>query len=259
MTGAWNWRTLGRATLLAAFAALATGWIVEAGDAAPAAAPVAGAAAEASESKLPEGVFELFVLGGGFIGFIIIGCSIIAVALSIEFHMANNREKMMPEDLLADVEAALDGQNYEEAVALCEGSDCLMAKVLHAGLSKMGQGFDRMEQAMGEEADAQSTALYQKLGWINTLAGIAPMLGLYGTVQGMINCFHQIATSNNPTAQDLASGIFVALVTTFQGLTVAIPCLVIFTYFRGRLVKLMNALGLIMGEILDRFRPAPQE
>jgi len=208
----------------------------------------------ATESNVPQGVFELWILGGGFIGFIIIACSIIAVALGIEFYMANTREKLIPDDLLADVENALDNQQYEEAVAMVENNDNMLARILYAGLSKMGQGVERMETAMAEEADAQATILYQKLGWINTIAGVAPMLGLYGTVQGMIKCFQQIALSNNPTAQDLASGIFVALVTTFQGLTVAIPCLLIFTFFRGRMVKLMNAMSLVMGEILDRFR-----
>ncbi|MCX7934247.1 MAG: MotA/TolQ/ExbB proton channel family protein [Planctomycetota bacterium] len=243
--GIWSLRTVVAIATAAAFTALAA-WGGE-GSGTTTTAP-------AAESNVPQGVFELWILGGGFIGFIIIACSIIAVALGIEFYVANTREKLIPEDLLADVENALDNQQYEEAVAMVENNDNMLARILYAGLSKMGQGVERMESAMAEEADAQATILYQKLGWINTIAGVAPMLGLYGTVQGMIKCFQQIALSNNPTAQDLAGGIFVALVTTFQGLTVAIPCLLIFTFFRGRMVKLMNAMSLVMGEILDRFR-----
>ena len=133
-----------------------------------------------------------------------------------------------------------------------------MTRILGAGLAKMANGFERMEEAMTEEADAQATILHQKLGYINLIAGVSPMLGLFGTVSGMISAFGKIAELEAPNAKDLAAGIYVALVTTFLGLLVAIPTTTAFTFFRGRVVKLLMVMGIISGEILDRFRPVEE-
>jgi len=217
-----------------------------------------GGEAAVEEAGLPQGPLEM-VIASGFIGWIIVGMSVVAVALSIENAMAVKRDKLIPEDILGDVEAALDNGEYEEALNICEQEDCMLTRILAAGLGKMATGFDRMEEAMAEEADAQATLLYQKLGYINLIAGTAPMMGLLGTVSGMIGAFGTIARSPTANAQDLAGGIYVALMTTLLGLIVAIPSTVAFTVFRGRVVKILMAMGAITGDILDRFRPVEEE
>jgi biopolymer transport protein ExbB len=214
--------------------------------------------AEPEDSKVPTGVIGLFLCSGS-VGFFICFLSVIAVALCIENMVAIKREKLMPDDILSDIEAALDNGEYDEALEICQSEDCMMTRILGAGLAKMANGFDRMEEAMGEEADAQATILYQKLGYINLIAGVAPSLGLLGTVQGMIGAFGEIATNPTANASDLAGGIYVALVTTFEGLIVSIPCTTAYVFFRGRVVKLLMVMGIISGEILDRFRPVEGE
>ncbi len=209
-------------------------------------------------NELPEGPIGM-IIASGVIGWLICILSIVALGLMIENLMAVKREKLMPDDLLADIEGALDEGQYEEALDICQAEDCMMTRILGAGLSKMANGFERMEEAMAEEADAQATLLHQKLGYLNLIAGTAPMMGLLGTVGGMITAFGEIARNPSATAADLAAGIYVALMTTLLGLIVAIPSTVGFTFFRGRVVKILMVMGIIVGEILDRFRPVPEE
>ncbi len=233
--------------------------------AAPAAAsaPAADAATGKTESKsaetskVPEGPVAL-ILNSGAIGIFICFLSIVVVGLAIENLMSIRRNKMMPEDLLGEIENALDEGDYEGALNICQNEDCMMTRIIGAGLGKMAHGFDRMADAMAEEADSQATLLHQKLGWINLIAATAPSLGLLGTVQGMVAAFGTIAKNPQSNASDLAAGIYVALMTTMEGLVVAIPATVMFTFFRGRVVKILMVMGLINSEILDRFRPVEE-
>lgn len=216
-------------------------------------------AAEApEESKLPQGPIELIICSG-FFGWVLCVLSVVSLAMSIECFMNVKREKMIPEGLLADVEAALDNGEYEEAMNICQSEDCFFTRIMNAGFNKMSLGFERMSEAMAEEADTQATLLFQKLGWLNLIAGLAPMLGLLGTVQGMVGAFGEIATNPQATAADLGGGIYVALMTTMEGLVVAIPTTVFFAFLRVRAVRVTMAMGTVMGEILDRFRPQPEQ
>lgn len=216
------------------------------------------AAAKEAKEAVPSGPLEM-VLASGYIGYLICLLSVVTVALIIESLMSLKRERMMPEDLLADIEGAIDGGNYEEAIEICQAEDCMMTRIIGAGLAKMSMGHGRMEEAIAEESDAQATMLHQKLGYINLIAGVAPMMGLLGTVQGMIGAFGEIATNPQSSAADLAAGIYVALMTTLLGLIVSIPSTVAFTFFRGRVVKILMVMSMINGEILDRFRAAGGE
>lgn len=215
-------------------------------------------AAEKTEVSVPSGPIAM-IGASGFIGWLICLLSVVTVALMIENLVSVKREKLMPEGLLADIEGALDEGEYEEALDICQAEDCMMTRILGAGLSKMANGVQRMEDAMGEEADAQATLLFQKLGYINLIAGTAPMMGLLGTVSGMIGAFGEIARNPAANAADLAAGIYVALMTTLLGLIVAIPSTVAFAFFRGRVVKILMVMGIITSEILDRFRPTTEE
>ncbi len=234
--------------------------------AAPAAAAPAKAAAEKAssaasqeaEKAIPSGPLEM-IKASGIFGYIICLMSVIAVALVIENLLTLKRDKLLPEDLLADIEGALDSGNYEEAMEICEAEDCMLTRIISAGLSKMPLGVARMEDAIGEESDAQATMLNQKLGYINLIAAIAPMMGLLGTVFGMIDAFGMIASNPQSNASDLAAGIYVALMTTLLGLVVAIPSTVAFTFFRGRVVKILMVMSIVNGEIVDRFRGSAGE
>jgi biopolymer transport protein ExbB len=208
---------------------------------------------EEEMAEIPDTVLGLLI-NSGPAGYLILILSVVLVALAIETFLSFKPEKLMPEDLLQEIEETLDNGEYEQALEICQEEDVFMTRILGAGLSKMANGFTRMEEAINEEAEAQATLLHQKLGYINLIATISPMLGLLGTVAGMIKSFGIIAGDPSATAQDLAGGIYVALTTTLLGLTVAIPGTVVFAFLRNRTIKTIMDMGVVCGEILDRFR-----
>lgn len=211
--------------------------------------------AEKPKSSVPEGPVDM-ILASGTIGYLLCLLSVVATGMVIENLMSLKREKLMPDDLLEEINGAIDEGNYEGALEVCQNQDCMMTRVIGAGLNKLSFGIERVAEAIGEEADAQATNLNQRLGYINLIAATAPSIGLLGTVSGMVGAFGEIATNPSASAADLAGGIYVALMTTLLGLVVAIPSSIMFTILRGKVLKLLMALSIINGEVLDRFRSA---
>lgn len=108
---------------------------------------------------------------------------------------------------------------------------------------------------MIETGDIEANKLHQKVGYISLIAAVAPMLGLFGTVSGMIATFNVIASAQTqPKPADLASGISQALVTTYEGLLVAIPLTVFFVIFRNRIVNIILEVGGLTEELMSRFK-----
>jgi len=157
--------------------------------------------------------------------------------------------------VLADVEECFEKEEYEQAIAVCEEQPTFFTNVIAGGLSRVNAGYKQMEEAMSEAGEEAATDLQQKIGYLALIANIAPMLGLLGTVQGMINAFNQISDTAAPKASELAGDIRLALVTTFLGLTVAIPVMCIYQFFKNRVQKIVLEVGAISGELMARFRP----
>ena len=103
--------------------------------------------------------------------------------------------------------------------------------------------------------DEEAVKLHQKIGWLSLIANVAPMMGLLGTVSGMVAAFRVIATSKNPDPAELADGISMALLTTLFGLIVAIPTTAAFAYLRNNLVRSIIEVGAIVEDLFERFRP----
>lgn len=210
--------------------------------------------AASTKPKVPVGMVNMILEASGFFGFVIIFLSVVVVFLSIQNYMDTRPEKLMQAEVLEELEQMLEEGNYEGALEVCQQEESFMTRIIGAGLGKMAYGFGRMEEAIAEEAETQATILHQKIGYINVIATTAPMLGLLGTVGGMIEAFGMIATNPTANPSDLAAGIYKALMTTMEGLCVAIPGTIIFTFLRNRVVKVIMDQGVVNGEILDRFR-----
>jgi len=195
------------------------------------------------------------VKSGGVIGHTIILCSIIGVSLSLTYAFQIRRDAMVPPELLGELETLFEEENYEEALHVCEANPCFLSSVVGSGLAKLDEGYEEMEKSMQEEGEKETAKLHQKIGYISLIAAIGPMLGLFGTVAGMISTFNVIAASEvQPKPADLAGGISVALVTTFEGLLVAIPMTVIYAVFRNRIASVVTEIGEIVEELMGRFK-----
>lgn len=191
----------------------------------------------------------------GPIGYLIMLMSVVAVALIIENFMTIKREKLAPPDLLDELEALFDGENFQDAVELCEQEKNYLTNVVGAGLSKLGHSFETMQTSIREMQTEESVKLFQKIGWLSLISAIAPMMGLFGTVTGMFITFGKIAsTGGNVNPAVLAGGIKMALITTMLGLSVAIPVGIAFFTLRNRVIRTSTEINAITEDLFERFR-----
>lgn len=213
-----------------------------------------GAAAAPAAEDTSLSIGQLIVMSG-FVGWVIIALSIVTLAVIIEAYVTLSREKLAPPAIVDEIQSLFEEGQFQEAMELCENEPSFFTRVCGAGIAKIGHPFEVIQTAIQEMGDEESIRLNQKIGWVSVLAAVSPMLGLFGTVQGMIASFHVIANTANPTPAQLASGIYVALLTTFEGLMVAIPATAAFAYLRNRLVRNIIEVGAIVEDLFERFRP----
>jgi biopolymer transport protein ExbB len=141
-----------------------------------------------------------FIKYGGTVGHLIILCSVVCLGMSIERGIGLKRDNIVPPDVLAQLEQLFEEEEYEEAMTVCEAQPCPLTNTIAAGLAKVGTNYDNIKAATDESLDLESVKLIQSISYLNLLATLAPMLGLFGTVTGMIAAFDQIARSATPPA-----------------------------------------------------------
>ena len=185
------------------------------------------------------------IFSGGIPGFLIIATlfvlSMLAAALVFEHVMTLRTTVLMPPQLAEQVRDLLVQSNVAGADQACRAKPSFLAFVLQAGVSEIESGWSAVEKAMEDAVAEQSSRLFRKVEYLSVIGNIAPMVGLIGTVVGMIFAFQQVAqTQGTAGAGDLAEGIYQALVTTVGGLLVAIPCLAAFAVFRNRVDQLVS-------------------
>jgi biopolymer transport protein ExbB len=126
---------------------------------------------------------------------------------------------------------------------------------LAAGLPRLNEGYSKVREAMEAAAGVEAVKLQQKVSWMLFLSNVAPLMGLFGTVSGMITAFQTIVTLGaKVTPADLAGGISAALVTTFLGLLVSIPAVSAYQFFRGKATRISIHFAEVLEEMTERFR-----
>ncbi len=196
------------------------------------------------------------LMDAGFVGLLIILMSIVGGALSITFAFQLRRDVLVPPEVLGHVEQLFEDEEYEEAFHLCDATPSILSQVVSGGLSKIEEGYEPMSDTMVEVLEMESTKLHQKVGYLSLIGNLSPMMGLLGTVYGMIVTFNKIANSKvQPSPTELADGISIALGTTFLGLCVAIPMTAIYVYFRNKVIQVVTEVGAACEELMSRFKP----
>ena len=200
---------------------------------------------------------------GGHLMWPIVAMSLLVVTLGIERFLALRRRKIIPPELVKALGRAGvfgDGQpagfDPRRAYKLCREFPSTAATVIGAMLLKIGRPHIELERAATEAEQREAGRLYSNVRWLGLAATVTPLLGLLGTVWGMINAF--FVTANLPTgankAEALAGGIYVALVTTFAGLAVAIPAAVLAHLFEGRIQKMFRELDELLLGLMPRLQ-----
>lgn len=198
-----------------------------------------------------EGLVMLILRAGGFFGWVIIACSVIGLGLMIEHSLALARKKLLPHDEAENLRNLLSGGRQEEARVLCSERRGLVALAVGAALARRNHGREAMETAASERLEEESVRLHARIGWVALIANLAPLLGLLGTVSGMLWSFGVIEHMANPAPADLAGGIKEALVTTLLGLSVAVPLTVGWYFFRDRITEHVLDAGRTSAELIE--------
>ena len=192
---------------------------------------------------------------GLFFGLLFIFISIVFVTLTIMNWLAISRNAIVPPEMIERFHEKLSAKEYQEAYEIAKSSDSVIGRILSVGLVKMSDNVTVAEQSMNDAAEEEVMALEHRLSYLGTIASISPMVGLLGTVWGMIDAFMVLARSGStPQASALAEGISTALVTTQIGLLIAIPALVLFEVFRNRLARFVLELNIQMENVMKQFK-----
>lgn len=204
--------------------------------------------------------FDMLVYpGGGLIGILLWLLSIVLVALCIQFFVQIREANIMPEVVKSQIQTMFENKQYREAIEVTATEPSMLSFVIHAALGQAAHGYAYMEKALEESVQEKAAVMLRKIEWLNLLGNISPMLGLLGTVWGMILAFMAIVAAKGiPSPDKLAFSIGIALVTTLLGLMVAIPALACFAILRNRIDALSTQVIMHGQELISTFRPAPK-
>ncbi|MEE8484446.1 MAG: MotA/TolQ/ExbB proton channel family protein [Nitrospinota bacterium] len=181
----------------------------------------------------------------------ILVCSIFTVALSIERAYQLRKKKVIHPEFLREVRIYWLNREFEKGLRVCRLHKVAMARIVRAGLLRSGMGILEIERAIEGAGNHESTKLAANLRGLGVIANLAPMLGLLGTVAGMIKAFNVISTSGTGNPSLVAGGISEALITTAAGLIVGIPTLAAYHFFRGRADRLIFEMEEISIKFLE--------
>ena len=196
--------------------------------------------------------FWSLLQASGIIGYLIMLLSLVAVALMIEYGLSIRQSVLMPSGFAEEVLKLLAQNQAGIAMQKCQKDPSALAQILYAGMMQYEFGWEWVEKAAEEATAEQASRLYRKVEYLHVIYNIAPMLGLLGTVVGMVIAFQHIADSSGyGRAPELARGIYLALITTIQGLVVAIPCLAAHSFFGNRIASLMSETTFVAEQVLQ--------
>ncbi len=250
LTAASIWPAFGNSTSL--FADEADPAAAQAAPAADPAAPPAGDAAAPVQSRS----FLAYIARacGWFWGPAFLLVSFILVALIMMNLLQVRRDVLLPTQFVEEFEQKLNAKDFQGAYEFARGDESFVGRVLAAGMGRLSRGYPEAVEGMQEAGEDENMALEHRLSYVALIGTIAPMMGLMGTVQGMISSFDVIAQSTvSPKPSQLADGISTALVTTLIGLVLAIPAMVFYGILKNRIQRLVLEIGMVSEGLMGRF------
>lgn len=215
-----------------------------------------GVAAEQPEEPVKRQNYLTWALGALGVPYFLVflSLSIVLVALFVMNLLTASRNNVCPVALVEGFENHLNEKRYQEAYELAKSDQSFLGQVLSAGLAKLQSGYAQAMEAMQEVGEEEKMKLDHRLSYMQLIGTISPMIGLLGTVQGMIQSFHTIANSTGqPKPAALAEGISKALFTTLIGLMIAIPAIAIYSILRNRISRLVLEVGILSEGLMSRF------
>lgn len=170
-------------------------------------------------------------------------CSILALAVAVERFISLKRSRLVPMAFSDGLRKSFaGGRNYSAAMEYCEQTPCPLSNIFKAGINRAPQGEEAMEKAIEDAGAREIDKMKRSLKPLSVIARVAPLLGLLGTVYGMISAFQSASAmgAGSAKASHLATGIYEALVTTATGLTLAIPVVIVYEILCHRVDSIVD-------------------
>ena len=256
LTAALLWPALGISSPAIADEGAAPAAAAPAADAPPAGAAAATADAPAADAPVPSRSFLAYIARacGWFWGPAFLLVSFILVALIIMNMLQVRRDVLLPTQFVEEFEQKLNAKDFQGAYEFARADESFVGRVLAAGMGRLSRGYAEAIEGMQEAGEDENMGLEHRLSYVALIGTIAPMMGLMGTVQGMISSFDVIAQSSvSPKPSQLADGISTALVTTLIGLVLAIPAMVFYGILKNRIQRLVLEIGMVSEGLMGRF------
>ena len=200
--------------------------------------------------------FEQFVVAGGpIVWVVLLPLSVITVYLAVEHFLTIRRRRLLPDEIGQAIVEAIRRFGVAGLGARLADRDDLVSVATAKAVAGSGGDWFRMRNALAESLQDQTARLLRKVEWLNLIGNVSPMVGLFGTVYGMIKLFNAIVLAGGqPGTMQLAEGISIALVTTFWGLFIAIPALAIHGVLRNRIEALANDAVAVAEAVMPEIR-----
>ncbi len=210
-----------------------------------------------SGARLPQWVFQIF----DYLVLSMLGlASIAGIALAIDAMMRIREKKVAPPETTEHLRTLIAGREYKELMDFTATDTSFVSKALYAAIRRAHLKYPAMREALDSSINEQTSDMFRRIEPMNVIGNIGPLLGLLGTVLGMIMAFYALMEhAGEAKPEQLAGGIGTALWHTFFGLFVAIPCLVVYGFYRTRADKIATKAGLVAEELLEGLRPETSE
>ena len=218
------------------------------------------AAGGGGDDTASQSVFQMFFMsddpvGMGIIWLLLI-MSMFTIGYIIKLVIQYRKPMVVPPETREQIESLIAEKKYRDAIEYAQSDDSYLGRVTSSALNEAANGFSAMERAVEEAGDAETTRYLRPVEYLNVVGNISPMMGLFGTVYGMIRAFQKLVEAGgNPDPTQLAAGISTALVTTLWGLVVAIPALAGYALIRNKIDALTSEGLLEAEEMIAAFKP----
>ena len=219
---------------------------------APVAKPDAGAAepAAATTAKKPRNVLQWAIDASGPIGGFLLLLSIYFTALVIKLFMELRVSEAVPVALVERLETAIKEKKFQEAYDACRDNESFLARLVRVGVANLPNGRAEAKEAMNSTQDEIVTGMEARISYLAIIGTLGPMIGLVGTIMGMIASFQEIANASGaqPKPEKVAEGISTALFITLEGVSLSVPAIFFFAFFRNRIAS----MALESGKVAER-------
>jgi biopolymer transport protein ExbB len=228
-------------------------------DAKAGAAAPAAAGAEAAPKQMT--MLQWFIKSSGPIGVFLLCLSIYFVALVIRLFLEFRMTEAVPPPLIDKLEGAIKTRNFQEAYDVCRDDNSFLAKLVRTGIANLPNGRAEAKEAMNTMAEEIIVTMESRISYLATIGTLGPMIGLVGTIWGMIMSFQEIALAagGQPQAHKVAEGISTALVITLEGVSLAVPAIFFYAFFRNRIASIAMEATKIADRTIGAFWSAAKQ